>query len=124
SDLDAASGPEAAFAAGLRDLRARAGLPSYREMARVAHFSPSVLSSAASGTRLPSLPVTLAYVAACGGDTKAWAKRWRELVPPQDVRPTGAVRPGTPPRGVLPEHLGSRPPAQLPRLPRVFVERT
>src|SRR5205823_4878057 len=33
----------------------------------------------ASGRALPSLAVTLAYVAACSGDTVEWERRWRAL---------------------------------------------
>ncbi|MFE2103901.1 hypothetical protein [Streptomyces sp. NPDC059468] len=38
----------------------------------------STLSQAAGGERLPTLPVVLAYVHACGGDEEEWEKRWRE----------------------------------------------
>jgi DNA polymerase III delta prime subunit len=77
--LDATGGPIAAFARDLRALRSRAGNRTYRELARRALFSPSVLSSAASGYRLPSLPVTLAFVAACDGDLVAWEQSWRAI---------------------------------------------
>jgi hypothetical protein len=77
--LDATGGPIAAFARDLRELRSRAGDHTYRELARTALFAPSVLSSAASGYRLPTLPVTLAFVGACGGDLAAWERRWREI---------------------------------------------
>ncbi|KDN18732.1 ATP-binding protein [Amycolatopsis rifamycinica] len=77
--LDPTAGPIAAFAHELRVLRNRAGNASYRELARAAHFAPSVLSSAASGRRLPTLAVTLAFVSACGGDRGAWERRWRSV---------------------------------------------
>lgn len=77
--LDATNGPIAAFAHDLRALRNRVGKPSYRELARTALFAPSVLSSAASGYRLPTLAVTLAFVSACGGDRAAWERRWRNI---------------------------------------------
>ncbi|WP_290056897.1 nSTAND1 domain-containing NTPase [Amycolatopsis solani] len=67
------------FAADLRALRAQVGTPSYRELGRRAHYSSSTLSDAAGGRKLPTLPVTLAYVRACGGDVEVWARRWREL---------------------------------------------
>lgn len=67
------------FAQGLRDLRAAAGSPPYRELARRARYSHSALSDAAAGRRLPTLDVTLALVAACGGDVDAWRARWMEL---------------------------------------------
>src|SRR5579871_387980 len=77
--LDDAGGPIAEFAQDLRTLRRLAGNPSYRELARTALFAPSVLSSAAAGYRLPTLPVTLALVAACGGDCEEWERRWRKI---------------------------------------------
>ncbi|WP_330281839.1 protein kinase domain-containing protein [Streptomyces sp. NBC_00588] len=67
------------FAQGLRDLRAAAGSPPYRELSRRARYSHSALSDAAAGHRLPTLDVTLALVAACGGDVDAWRARWEEL---------------------------------------------
>jgi hypothetical protein len=77
--LEGTNDPIAAFAHDLRGLRKRAGNPSYRELARRALFAPSVLSSAASGHRLPTLPVTLAFVTSCGGDRPAWEQRWRKV---------------------------------------------
>jgi hypothetical protein len=61
----------------LRQLRQNAGRPTYRELARRAHYSTTVLSEAASGRKLPTLAVTLAYVRACGGDADAFEERWR-----------------------------------------------
>ncbi|HVQ94719.1 MAG TPA: helix-turn-helix domain-containing protein [Mycobacteriales bacterium] len=67
------------FAAGLRRLRATAGNPGYRELSRRADYSATTLSQAASGARLPSLAVTLAFVRACGGDETLWAARWLQV---------------------------------------------
>ncbi|MEV4899243.1 helix-turn-helix transcriptional regulator, partial [Nonomuraea sp. NPDC055795] len=67
------------FAADLRLLRAKAGDLTYRQMARRAHYAAATLSEAASGRRLPTLAVTLAYVRACGGEPQEWERRWREL---------------------------------------------
>ncbi|MEU5090182.1 hypothetical protein [Streptomyces sp. NPDC021356] len=67
------------FAADLRKLRDKAGAPPYRKLARAAHYSSTTLADAASGRKLPSLPVTLAYVRACGGDTAEWEQRWNSL---------------------------------------------
>jgi hypothetical protein len=78
--LDPLSGPLAAFAYDLRILREKAGHPPYRALARRAGYSASTLSVAASGSMLPSLDVTLAYVQACGGDPEAWSERWHALV--------------------------------------------
>jgi hypothetical protein len=77
--LDGTDDPIEAFAFDLRELRKQAGNPSYRELARTALFVASVLSSAASGHRLPTLQVTLAFVASCGGDRATWERRWREV---------------------------------------------
>ncbi|MBE1489161.1 transcriptional regulator with XRE-family HTH domain [Plantactinospora soyae] len=77
--LDGLEGPVAQFAAGLRQLRDKAGKPGYRQMAGRANYSPATLSAAASGRRLPTLEVTLAYVAACDGDVQQWEWRWREV---------------------------------------------
>ncbi len=65
------------FATDLRKLRANAGSPPYRELARRVHYSSTTLSDAAGGRRLPSLEVALAYVRACGGDVGVWQRRWR-----------------------------------------------
>ncbi|MFC8916960.1 hypothetical protein ACFT5C_14430 [Streptomyces sp. NPDC057116] len=74
--LDPGAGPVERFAVELRTLRAGAGGPTYRAMARRSSYSAPALSQAASGERLPTLAVTLAYVAACGGDAAEWEKRW------------------------------------------------
>src|SRR5688572_23167736 len=95
--LDTTSGPIAAFASELRGLRKLAGNPSYRELARRALFAPSVLSSAASGHRLPTLPVTLAFVAACGGDRAVWERRWRAVATHIGVADAKDERGGTAP---------------------------
>ncbi|WRZ78365.1 hypothetical protein OG251_43280 (plasmid) [Streptomyces sp. NBC_01237] len=45
-------------------------------MARRAGYSGATLSQAAGGERLPTLPVLLAYVTVCRGDTADWQDRW------------------------------------------------
>ncbi|MEV4502231.1 WD40 repeat domain-containing protein [Streptomyces klenkii] len=50
-------------------------------MARRVQYSAPALSTAAAGEKLPSLPVTLAFVRACGGseeEAARWERRWRE----------------------------------------------
>ncbi|MYW62678.1 hypothetical protein GTY65_01075 [Streptomyces sp. SID8379] len=79
-ELDPAAGPVQRFAYALRKLRAEAGSPTYRAMAETAGFSAPTLSGAAAGEKLPSLPVLLGYVAACGGDAREWEERWRAAV--------------------------------------------
>lgn len=117
--VDASSGAVATFASDLRRLRARAGNPTYRDMGRAALYSSSVLSSAASGHRMPTLQVTLAFVAACGGDREQWRRRWLEVssgLGPEVA--AAAVRPEpTAVRSAVPR------PAQLPLRPRGFIGR-
>lgn len=76
--MDGLGGPVEQLAAGLRELRDKAGKPGYRQMAARANYSVATLSAAASGRRLPTLEVTLGYVAACDGDLQQWERRWRE----------------------------------------------
>ncbi|WP_181803683.1 helix-turn-helix domain-containing protein [Streptomyces shenzhenensis] len=75
-EIDPTAGPVERFAWELRKLRAAAGAPGYRQLAARAHYSASALSTAASGKTLPTREVTLAFVAACGGDVEEWAGKW------------------------------------------------
>ncbi|MEU7484826.1 helix-turn-helix domain-containing protein [Streptomyces sp. NPDC042319] len=75
--VDPADGPVEQLAWELRRLREEAGSPSYRALARTAHYSPSTLAEAAKGERLPSLEVLLAYAQACGGTRAHWERRWQ-----------------------------------------------
>jgi hypothetical protein len=68
----------AGFARDLRVLRAQASL-DYPAMAEKSHYTMRTLASAAGGLRLPTLPVLIAYVNACGGDVAEWEKRWGKL---------------------------------------------
>nr|WP_228044430.1 helix-turn-helix domain-containing protein [Streptomyces ferrugineus] len=68
------------FASELRKLRSEAGGITYRALAQRAGYSVTTLSQAAAGEQLPTLPVTLAYVGACGGDPAEWEARWKEAV--------------------------------------------
>jgi hypothetical protein len=77
--LDPGAGPLASFAWDLRALREKAGAVPYRVLSKRAGFCASTLSVAASGAKLPSLDVTLAYVQACGGDPEEWGARWHAL---------------------------------------------
>ena len=108
--VDFSGGSVARFANELRRLREDAGRPTYRDMARCALYSASVLSSAANGHRLPTLHVALAYVRACGGDVEEWRHRWTEAQR-EDTGPIGSqaarsVR-------VLPSPSASRIPSSL-----------
>jgi hypothetical protein len=66
------------FARDLRVLRAKAEL-DYPELAEVSHYTMKTLASAAGGLRLPTLPVAVAYVRACGGNVAEWEDRWQKL---------------------------------------------
>jgi hypothetical protein len=66
------------FARDLRALRAKAEL-DYPEMAETSHYTMKTLVSAAGGLRLPTLPVAVAYVRACGGNLAEWEDRWQKL---------------------------------------------
>jgi hypothetical protein len=66
------------FARDLRALRAGAEL-DYPEMAELSHFTMKTLAAAAGGLRLPTLPVAVAYVRACGGNVADWEERWQKL---------------------------------------------
>ncbi|MEU8706635.1 XRE family transcriptional regulator [Streptomyces sp. NPDC048565] len=92
--LDAGDSELLRLASELRLLRQRAGSPTYRELARRAHYSVATLSAAAAGGRLPSLAVTVAYAAACGGDPADWEKRWH-AVAAEVAREEAAARPAT-----------------------------
>lgn len=91
--LDEANGLVAEFAGDLRRLRDQAGRPSYRALAKRAHYSAAALADAAAGRRLPTLAVTVAYVRACGGPRVEWEQRWRlvaaELARDQPVSDSG-----------------------------------
>lgn len=99
------AGPVGELATGLRQLRDKAGKPSYRELSKRASFSTTVLSEAAGGQVLPTLPVLRAFVRACGGDVAEWEDRWAQAaaVQRQDQRknqaaPALAARTAAPPR--------------------------
>jgi len=92
--LDPGAGPLAAFAAQLRELRAQAGNPTYRTLAEQTHYSATTLSDAAGGRKQPTLPVTLAFVRACGGDEQQWRERWQELTAALSATASEARSPG------------------------------
>jgi hypothetical protein len=109
--IDAVGGALGSFAADLRRLRYAAGSPPYRVLSRRARFSASTLAAAASGQRLPSLEVTCAYVAACGGDVQDWQQRWHDVAAVLAAEaqlmaePAG---PGAPPEERQPSQASSR----------------
>ena len=76
-----------AFARDLRVLRSKVGL-DYPDMAEKSHYTMRTLASAAGGLRLPTLPVLIAYVNACGGDVAEWEERWGRLTKAGKKGPT------------------------------------
>lgn len=64
------------FLDDLKRLRGVAGQPSLRKMSRAVHYSHTALGNALTSGRLPTLPMTLALVRACGGDEDYWINRW------------------------------------------------
>ncbi|MEU9467058.1 helix-turn-helix domain-containing protein [Streptomyces avermitilis] len=78
--VDPGAGPVQRFAFELRKLRSEAGGITYRVLARRAGYSITTLSQAAGGEQLPTLPVVLAYAAACGGDPVEWQARWKQAM--------------------------------------------
>jgi hypothetical protein len=95
--LDRDGSPLREFAFWLRDLRRRSGL-TYERLASQAHYATSTVQAAADGRRLPTLRVTLAYVAACGGDERAWREYWTRISRMLDVSaPEGVSRSVLPP---------------------------
>lgn len=69
----------AAFARDLRVMRNKACL-DYPEMAEKSHYTMRTLASAAGGLRMPTLPVLMAFVTACGGDQAEWEERWGKIM--------------------------------------------
>ncbi|HZU58506.1 MAG TPA: helix-turn-helix domain-containing protein [Actinocrinis sp.] len=105
---DAPAGtPAARFAAALRELRTRAGSPSFREMGRAVNYAPSTLSDAVSGKRLPTRAVVEAFARACDADPQEWGERWARAV---------GENAGLPAAGEQPEAVID-PPAAAPEPP-------
>ncbi|WP_306935033.1 nSTAND1 domain-containing NTPase [Streptomyces phaeochromogenes] len=78
--VDPSAGPVQRFALELRKLRTEAGGIIYRALAEEVGYGVTTLSQAAAGEQLPTLPVVLAYVRACGGEVTWWEARWRQAV--------------------------------------------
>lgn len=102
-----------AFARDLRAMRSKAGL-DYPEMAEVSHYTMRTLASAAGGLRLPTLPVTVAYVQSCDGDVAEWEERWAKLAKTLKMDAKALPAAGTPTVGAAQEELPGTP---LPKMP-------
>ncbi|QFU86864.1 NBR1-Ig-like domain-containing protein [Amycolatopsis sp. YIM 10] len=65
------------FMAGLRELRARAGEPSFRKMAaKSGAVSHATLHLTVTGRRLQPWETVREFVRACDGDEEEWRARW------------------------------------------------
>lgn len=67
------------FAAGLRELKERAGDPKLLAIVEESGISKTVLSDAFSGRRLPTERTVAAIATSLGGDRAEWVRRRREL---------------------------------------------
>ncbi|MGD0602837.1 MAG: helix-turn-helix transcriptional regulator [Streptosporangiaceae bacterium] len=95
--LDRDGSPVREFAFWLRDLRKSSGL-TFQQLGKNAHYATSTVQAAASGERLPTLRVTLAFVKACGGDVQSWRVYWTQVQRALDRgAPDGLDRPVKPP---------------------------
>jgi hypothetical protein len=106
------------FARDLRALRAKAEL-DYPEMAEVSHYTMKTLVSAAGGLRLPTLPVAVAYVRACGGSVAEWEERWQKLATKITVDAAKKRRGDGDEREALPEPADAPAPPELSAPPAV-----
>jgi hypothetical protein len=70
----------AEFKAALRELRQRAGDPTYRTMSRRTGVSAATLHGVDVGRSVPSLAATIAYVFACDGDRELWGEQHHVLL--------------------------------------------
>jgi tetratricopeptide (TPR) repeat protein len=129
--IGSAAGPIGELATGLRQLRDKAGKPSYRELCRRASFSSTVLSEAAGGQVLPTLPVLRAFVRACGGDVTEWEDRWKQAATAlrrdqkangraQSARRRSGEQPDSAPDGLI---APAAAPRHLPAVVSPFVGR-
>ena len=79
----------AEFKAALRELRRRAGDPTYRTMSRRSGVSVATLHGVDSGNLVPTLGATIAYVFACDGDRQLWGEQHRQMLRASRVSSAG-----------------------------------
>ncbi|MFB9662197.1 helix-turn-helix domain-containing protein [Glycomyces mayteni] len=66
------------FARQLRAARRDAAMPTYRQLAQMTGLAAPTLSKAASGKKLPTQQIAIAYAVACGQSRALWESRWLE----------------------------------------------
>jgi transcriptional regulator with XRE-family HTH domain len=94
---------------------------TYQQLAERTHYSTSTLQEAASGRRLPTLPVVQAIAQACAGDVLAWQSYWTQIRRIDDGDPALVSR-----AAISPPWQQSDPPEAPPhrvrsRRPRTLV---
>jgi len=100
--------PEREFAFWLRDLRNSAGL-TYESLARATNYSTSTMQAAASGQRLPTYKVAMAFVEACEGSLEDWKAYWAQIKRALDTDPPpGTTWPVKPPWVDQPEMVAAQ----------------
>lgn len=122
SDVQARRAAIDELARALRVLRADAGQPAFRAMAKASgKVSATTLHDAVSGTRLPTWPTVKAFVEVCGGDSGEWKQQWsraaRACQPAEDapypvalpVKATAAAEEPVPQGPPVPASQGGRP---------------
>jgi hypothetical protein len=98
-----AGDPVLDFAGRLRELRAQAGSPSFRQLAKITHYSSSALAEATQGKRLPSEAVVRAFVTGCGGEPGEWLPLLRQAAAATAAAASAAAPGPAPPGPASPE---------------------
>ncbi|MFG1809254.1 helix-turn-helix domain-containing protein [Streptomyces sp. NPDC049040] len=96
--------PALLFAYWLRELRDDSGM-SYKALVNRTGYGKTTLNDAMGGRKQPSRAVTMAIVAACGGDSRRWAAFWSEVRRALDPQAVGPVE-------IHPPPWDARPPAR------------
>jgi hypothetical protein len=111
--LDPEAGPVRAFAFELRELRQRAGNPTYLKMARASGKSRTALTEAAGGDHLATWETVSAYVLACGGNPASWRPKW-EVVSERHREQRGLPAPDWPAGEDEVKEIGNPPESSSP----------
>ncbi len=87
-------------------------------MAELSHYTMKTLAAAGGGLNLPTLPVTAAYVRACGGNAAEWEDRWHRVADAIKAHDGGTPDPGRAAGGTAgvsaPGGTGARPAENWP----------
>jgi hypothetical protein len=107
SNPDEITSAIAEFALDLKVIRRQAGDISYRRLASKMNYAVSTVDRALKGEKLPTWPVTEAFLRACGcrpEDLMAWRTRWTKITDLIDPLPNFSAHDQrlTPPTQQLP----------------------